>query len=265
MGTLRIGTSGWHYQGWIGPFYPAGTPKKALLGAYAAHFSTTEINASFYRVPSEAAVAGWREGTPDGFLFAWKASRFVTHNKKLRDAGESVAYILSRMDGLGEKFGPVLWQLPPNLHRDDERLAAFLKLLPKRRLHVVEFRHPGWYEQKVFDILGDHDVALCISDHHDAPAPWAVTAGHVYVRPHGPGGRYFGRYDEPTLRRWAKDIARWRRGRRSVFVYFDNDQKSAAPQDAERLIELTEKAGARVARVRAELPRVMVAGREASV
>jgi uncharacterized protein YecE (DUF72 family) len=244
VGALWIGTSGWHYAGWIGDFYPEKTPKKGLLRLYAEHFPTCEINASFYRVPSEKAVQGWHDSSPDGFLFAWKASRFVTHNKKLNDVGESVVFILDRMKGLEEKFGPVLWQLPPNLHRNDDRLAGFLKLLPKDQMHVVEFRHPGWYERPVFDLLADHDVALCISDHHDAPAPFEVTAGHVYIRPHGPGGRYHGHYGDKALGDWAGRIARLRHAGKTVFTYFDNDQKAAAPKDAQRLIDLCARAGA---------------------
>ena len=246
MGTLRIGCSGWHYLDWIGPFYPPGTPLKRLLRAYAGRFSTTEINNSFYRVPTEKAVRTWREETPEGFLFAWKASRFITHNRKLRDAGDSIAFIFGRMDGLGDKFGPVLWQLPPQLGRDDARLAAFLKLLPKRRLHAVEFRNPGWYEKPIFDLLRDRDVALCISDHHDAPAPRLATAGHVYVRLHGPGGGYQGDYPRAALARWAADIGKWRRTGKSVFLYFDNDWQAAAPRDAATLIRLVRNRGTRV-------------------
>lgn len=247
MGMLRIGCSGWHYADWIGPFYSRGTPRKHLLRAYAATFSTTEINNSFYRVPTEAAVRTWRDETPDGFLFAWKASRYITHRKRLKDVGDSVAYIMQRMEGLGEKFGPVLWQLPPYLGREDERLARFLELLPKKRLHAIEFRNPGWYEAPVFELLRHHNIALCVSDHHDAPAPRVVTAGHVYIRLHGPGGGYGGSYRKPVLSGWADDIARWRHGGRSVFVYFDNDQGAAAPRNAETLIDLVSERGVRSA------------------
>jgi uncharacterized protein YecE (DUF72 family) len=188
---------------------------------------------------TELGVAGCRDQTPDGFLFAWKASRFITHNKKLKGVEDSIALVFGRMDGLGDRFGPVLFQLPPMLRRDDGRLRDFLVLLPKRRRHTVEFRHPSWYAPEVLQILADHDVALCISDHHDAPSPWEATARHVYVRGHGPGGTYRGRYGDRTLRDWARRIDAWRGEGRDVFAYFDNDIDVAAPADAETLRSLT--------------------------
>ncbi|MBW8816044.1 MAG: DUF72 domain-containing protein [Caulobacterales bacterium] len=231
MSQLRIGCSGWVYKDWTGPFYPPGTKDRARLEYYASRFDTAEINASFYRLPSEAMVAGWAERAPAGFLFAWKVSRFITHNKKLKDCADSVDLVFGRMAPLGDKLGPSLIQLPPQLRRDDERLAAFLKLLPKGR-HTVEFRHPSWYEPAVLRLLADFDVALCISDHHHAPAPWELTASFAYVRGHGPGGRYYGRYPDAALADWAAHIAGWRAAGRDVYAYFDNDIKSAAPLDA---------------------------------
>lgn len=238
MADLRVGTSGWSYKDWRGPFYPPETKASDLLAFYASRFDTTEINASFYRVPTEKAVAAWRDGTPDGFLFAWKASRFITHTKRLRDVDESLQFVFGRMAALDDRFGPVLFQLPPNLKRDDERLAGFLGKLPRDRRHVVEFRHPSWYEAGVFDVLREHDAALCVSDHHHAPAPWETTAGFAYVRGHGPTGRYHGSYSDDMLADWAGRIGHWRGRGVDVYVYFDNDVKSAAPQDAERLLNL---------------------------
>lgn len=239
MTQLRIGCSGWTYKDWTGPFYPEGTKDRDRLAYYASRFDTTEINASFYRLPSEAMVAGWRERAADGFVYAWKVSRFITHNKKLKDVEDSVDLVFGRMAPLGPHYGPALVQLPPQLHRNDERLAAFLKLLPKGRRHTIEFRHESWYAAEVFQILADFDAALCVSDHHSAPAPWEVTASWAYVRGHGPGGRYFGRYSEDELSAWAAQIGRWRAQGRDVYAYFDNDVKSAAPLDAEALMRLT--------------------------
>lgn len=238
MGAPRIGCSGWTYKDWKGPFYPAKTPDRLLLEHYATHFDTAEINASFYRVPSEATVAGWARRPPEGFLFAWKVSRFITHNKKLSDCADSVALVFGRMAPLADRMGPALVQLPPRLHRDDERLARFLDLLPKDRRCTVEFRHPSWYEAAVFRILADHDAALCISDHHAAPSPWEATASWAYVRGHGPGGRYHGRYPPSDLAGWSERLDAWRRRGLDLFAYFDNDIKSAAPFDAERLLAL---------------------------
>ena len=231
MSEIRVGCSGWVYRPWRGPFYPPEIPQKDWFAFYASRFDTAEINASFYRLPSEKMVAGWVERAPPGFLFAWKVSRFITHNKKLKDAAESVALVYGRMTPLGDKQGPSLIQLPPQLRRNDERLAEFLALLPAGR-HTVEFRHPSWYEAPVFRILADFDVSLCISDHHHAPAPWEVTASWVYVRGHGPGGRYAGSYPPEELARWAERISEWRAAGRDVYAYFDNDIGCAAPHDA---------------------------------
>ncbi|HVI31951.1 DUF72 domain-containing protein [Phenylobacterium sp.] len=247
MSQLRIGCSGWVYKDWTGPFYPAGTKDRERLEYYATRFDTAEINASFYRLPSEKMVEGWRERAPEGFLYAWKVSRFITHNKKLNDCGDSVALVFGRMAPLAEHYGPALIQLPPQLRRNDERLAGFLKLLPKGRRHTVEFRHPSWYDPTVFRILSDFDASLCISDHHHAPAPWEVTASWVYVRGHGPGGRYHGRYPDDELAMWAQHIARFRAEGRDVYAYFDNDIKSAAPFDAETLKRITGTAAYRFA------------------
>jgi uncharacterized protein YecE (DUF72 family) len=244
MSELRIGTSGWSYQSWRGPFFPPGLPAKDHLAFYVTRFNATELNAPFYRTPTLEAVKRWRDTTPADFVFAWKASKFITHWKRLSaKSRNSIALMETRLKQLRHKAGPVLFQLPPRMHADRERLAAFLKLLRKRRPYVFEFRHPSWYEAEILDLMRDHDVALCLSDHHDAPAPWEVTARHVYIRGHGPGGRYRDHYPDATLRAWGRDIRRWRRQRRDVYCFFDNDQKSAAPKDAERLRELVMKRG----------------------
>jgi uncharacterized protein YecE (DUF72 family) len=240
MSELRIGCSGWVYKDWKGPFYPPEVKDKDRLQFYATRFDTAEINASFYRLPSEKMVEGWAERAPTGFLFAWKISRFITHNKKLKDCEDPVRLVYGRMAPLGDKAGPSLIQLPPQLKRDDGRLAGFLKLLPAGR-HTVEFRDASWYDPAVFRLLADFDVSLCISDHHSAPAPWEVTASWVYVRGHGPGGRYHGEYSEAELARWAGRMSDWRAGGRDVYAYFDNDVKCAAPHDAlalKRLLRL---------------------------
>jgi uncharacterized protein YecE (DUF72 family) len=238
MTELRIGTSGWTYQGWKDQFYPKGVGAKRMLAYYATRFDTTEINGTFYRLPTDKAVKSWRDGTPDDFRFAWKISRFVTHNKKLKDAGSSIELIFGRMAPLKAKSGPVLIQLPPFLKRDDERLTGFLKLLPKDWRHAVEFRHDSWYAPAVFEMLEKAKVALCISDHEDAPSPFEVTTDFVYLRGHGPKGNYRDSYPDATLKRWAKHIRGWRKDGRDVWCYFDNDIKAEAPRDADRLIAM---------------------------
>ena len=243
-GLLRIGTSGWHYESWRGPFYPEGLKTKDFLSYYITRYDTTELNNPFYRTPTEAAVQAWRDATPEGFLFAWKLSRFITHMKRLKDVAESVPFALGPARRLGPKLGPVLVQLPPALKADRDRLAAFLGLLPRDLRFAFEFRHKSWYEPPILDLLRDHDASLCLSDHAAAPAPWEATASFVYVRGHGPEGRYAGNYTDETLGQWSAAIARWRREGRDVYAYFDNDIKSAAPADADRLIALTSEAAA---------------------
>jgi uncharacterized protein YecE (DUF72 family) len=239
--SVWIGTSGWTYDGWRGPFYPADVPKKQWLRWYSEQFASTEINGSFYRTPSIEAVQAWRDQTPDDFLFAWKASKFITHWKRLSEKSvNSIELMVSRLAVLGPKAGPVLFQLPARFKADRERLASFFRLLPKRRRYAFEFRDASWYDAAILKLLRERDVALCISDHQDAPAPWEATAGHVYIRGHGPTGQYKDRYPPRTLRAWAEQIARWKRRRLDVYCYFDNDQKSAAPKDARRLKELVE-------------------------
>jgi uncharacterized protein YecE (DUF72 family) len=238
LAGIEIGTSGWHYGSWRGPFYPKEVKIRDQLGFYATRFRTAEINNSFYRLPTAKAVAEWRAAVPADFVFAWKASRYITHFRRLKDCGESIKLVFGRMDGLGENFGPVLFQLPPQFHADRERLASFLNLLPKKRQIAFEFRHASWYDEAIFDVLRDHNASLCISDHAAAPSPWETTADFVYLRGHGPGGQYKGAYSDATLREWAKSIRQWRRSECEVYVYFDNDQKSQAPRDAERLTSL---------------------------
>jgi uncharacterized protein YecE (DUF72 family) len=242
MASVWIGTSGWTYDGWRGPFYPADVAKKRWLEWYSQQFATTEVNGSFYRTPSLEAVRAWREQTPKDFLFAWKASKFITHWKRLSDKSvNSIELMETRLKALGPKAGPVLFQLPARFKADRERLASFLKMLSRRYKYAFEFRDKTWYEKEILDVLRMRDVALCISDHIDAPAPWAVTAGHVYIRGHGPTGEYKDRYPLKTLRTWAERIKKWKRRGLAVYCYFDNDQKSAAPKDARRLLELLGK------------------------
>ncbi len=236
MHDARVGCSGWAYDDWRGAFYPTEVKLKDRLAYYATVFDTTEINGSFYRLPSEKAVRAWAEQVPEGFVFSWKVSRYITHNKKLKDCKDSVDLVFGRMAPLGQKAGPALVQLPPMLHRDDERLNRFLSWMPAGQAVTVEFRHPSWYAPAVLDVLRNHGAALCVSDHHDAPSPWETTASFAYVRGHGPGGRYHGRYEASALTAWAGWVDERRQAGMSVFSYFDNDVKSAAPKDAALLI-----------------------------
>lgn len=230
--SVRVGCSGWLYRHWRGDFYPPGLRQKDEFAHYASVFDTAEINASFYRTPAETTAAKWADQAPDGFLYAWKYPRWLTHYHRLQDPTASYEVVFARMAPLAHHAGPVLFQLPPRYRADRERLAGALAALPKGARTAWEFRDPSWYAPDVLQVLADHNAALCISDHHHAPAPWEPTADWLYVRGHGPGGRYVGDYPDATLDDWAARLRAWRG---DAFVYFDNDIGGAAPRDALRL------------------------------
>lgn len=239
MARVLIGTSGWHYDSWRGPFFPKGLPLKAQLQFYASQFSSAELNGVFYRTPTPEAVEGWRLQTGKDFVFAWKASKFITHWKRLSESSaNSLELLEDRLTLLGNKVEPILFQLPPHFRADADRLGEFFKMLSSKRRYSFEFRDPSWYAPRILKMLAERNISLCLSDHHDAPAPWKRTADFVYVRGHGPGGHYRGHYADGTLREWAKRIRYWKRQGKDVYVYFDNDQKSAAPADALKLRQM---------------------------
>ncbi len=238
-GTIRIGTSGWHYVHWVGPVYPQDMPANAFLDFYGQHFGTAEVNATFYRLPSRKTLIGWRERTPPGFVFACKASRYITHMKKLKDPSPSTSTFFSTIDALEDKLGPVLFQLPPRWHADPQRLAAFLKALPGGYRVAFEFRDETWFRDDIYDLLAEHNVALCAYDLNGHRSPVILTANFAYVRLHGPGGPYRGRYDGRTLRGWARKLMSWQEDGIDVYFYFDNDEQGYAALDAQRLLAMT--------------------------
>jgi uncharacterized protein YecE (DUF72 family) len=238
-GRIYIGTSGWHYQHWVGPFYPRGTRPEAFLAHYARSFSTAEVNNTFYRLPGPETLATWHDRTPRGFTFACKASRYITHMKKLRDPEMSCRRFLEAVEVLADKLGPILFQLPPRWRVDLGRLEAFLAALPRRRF-AFEFRDQSWFAPEVYRLLSQYDAAFCIYELAGRRAPVEVTSGFVYLRLHGPGGAYQGRYDDRALTTWAARVLMWRKAGRDVYCYFDNDERGYAAQNARRLIELIE-------------------------
>jgi uncharacterized protein YecE (DUF72 family) len=197
-----------------------------------------EINNSFYRLPSEQALRAWRDTTPPGFSFAVKGSRFITHRKKLRDPERSLAPFLDRIPLLGEKLGPILFQLPPRWHFDAARLAAFLTALPAKQRYALELRDRSWINASALDLLAAHGVAFCIYELDGYLSPQEVTTDFVYIRLHGPGGAYQGRYDDRTLTAWAGAISAWSRQGREVFCYFDNDEAGYAAHNALQLQDI---------------------------
>jgi len=226
------GTSGWHYDHWRDRFYPEKLVKAKWLEFYAAHFNTVELNNSFYRLPSEAAFANWYNSSPPNFIFAVKVSRFITHIKRLRNSEEPVDTFITRAKGLGEKLGPLLYQLPPNLHRDDDRLESFLSILPSGMKHVVEFRHQSWLEDSVFEILHKHNVGLCIFDMPDISCPLVATADFAYVRFHGSTGLYSSCYSNEELADWAKRLTNLAANLKVLYIYFNNDAEAFAVRNA---------------------------------
>lgn len=236
-GRVHIGTSGWHYPHWKGPFYPGGLADESLLAEYARHFRSVEINSSFYRLPEEETFEAWRRAVPEGFLFAVKASRYITHMKKLKDPAASLARFLERAELLGEKMGPVLFQLPPRWHLDLDRLRAFLQALPRGHRYAFEFRDESWFDPGVYEALAG-SAAFCIFDLDGRLSPRETTADFVYIRLHGPDGPYRGQYSTEALAGWAGAISTWRQGGKDVYCYFDNDEAGYAPQDALRLQEM---------------------------
>ena len=226
---VRIGCSGWQYKDWRERFYPKGCAQRKWLEHYAGTFGTVEVNSTFYRLANRDAVARWVEQTPEDFVFALKASRYMTHIKRLADLPESMERYYDRIEPLVEspKLGPIVWQLPPNFKRDDERLRYALGQLPAGR-HCFEFRHETWFVPEVYEMLREFRVALVIGDHPQRP--WQaheMTADWTFVRFHyGARGRR-GNYSRTELETWAKRIEQWRR-ETEVFVYFNNDWEGFA-------------------------------------
>jgi uncharacterized protein YecE (DUF72 family) len=230
---VRIGCSGWNYPHWRKVVYPKGLPPRRWLEYYAALFDTVEVNTTFYRLPSRSAVAGWVEQTPPDFVFSVKASRYLTHVKRLTDLASGVERFYERIEPLvrSPKLGPVLWQLPANFHRDDERLASALADLPSGR-HCFEFRHASWFVGEVYELLRGHGVALVIGDHPERPfQTYELTTDWTFIRFHcGSRGRR-GNYSESELQTWKRRIAAWR-ARVEVFAYFNNDWEGFAVRNA---------------------------------
>jgi len=237
-GLIHIGTSGWHYDHWRGPFYPEDLAKKEFLAFYRQQFHTVEINNSFYQLPSEKTLAEWRDSVPVEFIFAVKGSRYITHMKKLKDPRQSVPPLLERIQVLGDRLGPILFQLPPRWHFNEERLQAFLESLPSDYRYALELRDPSWLNKEAYRLLSKYGAAFCIYEFAGRLSPKEVTADFVYIRLHGPGDAYQGRYDRQTLAGWAGAISAWTAQGLTVFAYFDNDEAGYAAQNARELQEM---------------------------
>jgi uncharacterized protein YecE (DUF72 family) len=227
-----VGTSGWHYDDWRGRFYPEKLPKSRWLDFYARNYPTVELNNTFYRLPSEKAIANWYDSSPPNFIFSLKVSRFITHIKKIADTGEALGNFMSRISALKEKLGPLLYQLPPGMHRNDDVLTRFLGELHSGYRHVIEFRHESWLTEEVFDILRKHNTGLCVFDMPNLSCPLVATVDFAYIRFHGRDSLYSSCYTDDVLSEWASRITNLTPDLESVYIYFNNDVAGYALDNA---------------------------------
>lgn len=235
---VHIGTSGWHYDHWRGAFYPDSLPKNSYLEYYCDHFHTLEINNSFYQMPQERTMVQWRNGVPDSFIFSLKASRYITHIKKLKDGRQILSPFIKKVETLGDKLGPVLFQLPPQWRFNPERLRTFLKALPQGYPYAFEFRDSSWFVKETYDILSGHNAALGVYHVANRTSPCVATANFVYLRMHGTKGASQGSYGRDALSDWADIIMGWAGEGKEVFCYFDNDESGFAARNALTLQEI---------------------------
>jgi uncharacterized protein YecE (DUF72 family) len=236
-GRARVGCSGWEYKHWRGNFYPDDVPRKRWFEHYTQVFDTVEINNSFYRLPQTKTMQDWHDRAPRHFMFAMKASRFLTHMKKLKDPESPLELLFERAAPLAGKLQVVLYQLPPRWKLNLERLEHFASALPRGVRHAIEFREPGWYDEKVYALLERHRVALCLHDMPGSASPREAIGPFVYVRFHGAEGKYAGGYPVPTLRSWSDWLSSQMRAGSDVYAYFNNDVGGHAPRDALTLRE----------------------------
>jgi uncharacterized protein YecE (DUF72 family) len=247
--SVLVGTSGWQYRHWRGAFYPGGLPQGRWLEHYAKRFATVESNAAFYRLPDPATFADWAARTPPDFVMAVKASRYLTHIRRLRDPEEPVKRLLDHAGHLGAKLGPVLLQLPPDLRADSDRLARTLAAFPDDVRVAVEFRHPSWFTDAVRSLLAAHGAALCLADRRGPVTPLWRTTDWSYLRLHQGAAVPSPCYGRQALATWAARLSdRWSPDER-VYVYFNNDTRGCAVRDARHFALAAAKAGLLPSRV----------------
>ena len=236
---IFVGTSGWHYKHWRELFYPKELPTSDWLSFYARLFNTVELNNSFYHLPPATAFDSWRDTTPARFLFAVKGSRFITHMKKLKDPESSTPKFFAGANRLEDKLGPVLFQLPPRWKVNPERLEEFLASIERGHQYAFEFRDDSWHTREVYELLTQHDAALCIHDLGGKQSPLEITASFTYIRFHGPTeAKYSGSYSEAQLKQWARRFDDWRPKLKGIYAYFNNDVAGHAPKNAIKLKSL---------------------------
>ena len=232
---IRVGCSGWVYKHWRGLFYPEGLPQTRWFGRYAEEFDTVEINASFYRVPKPETFDGWRNKAPDGFRYAVKVNRFITHLKKLVGVEEALNDFVALARKLGPTLGPLLYQLPPSMKIDLERLESFLEILPRDVASVFEFRNSSWHVPETYELLDRYGAGFVVHDMPGSKCERIAVGPLVYVRFHGGEGKYWGRYSDEGLLSWTDWLIEQARGGRTCWCYFNNDIHGHAIEDARTL------------------------------
>ncbi len=237
---IHIGTSGWHYQHWRGSFYPQALAQKHWLNYYAEHLATVEINNSFYRLPSVEMLKKWRNMVPKEFLFTVKASRYITHRKKLKNPRATLSKLLERVGVLEEKLAAILFQLPPLWSFNEERFKDFVAVLPKDYRYAFEFRDRSWFNESVYEILTAQKMAFCLYEIGGQLSPQTITTNFIYLRLHGSKGSYRGQYNCQTLSEWADAFSTWTSQGKEIYCYFNNDERGYAPQDALNLQKIIE-------------------------
>ena len=236
---IYIGTSGWNYNHWVNEFYPGDLPKKNWLQFYIEKgFKTVELNSSFYHLPNSSTFEKWRKSVPKDFIFAVKASRYITHMKKLKDPDKTVKKFLESSKELKKKLGPLLFQFPPAWKFNSERFNKFTKKLPAKYKYTFEFRNDTWWNDEVLNLLKKNKSAFCIYELNGTITPKEITADFIYIRLHGPDGKYQGNYSEKALSNWAGFISKWNKKGKEIYCYFDNDQKGYAVKNALKLKEM---------------------------
>lgn len=236
----RVGCSGWEYKHWKGEFYPAELPRHRWFKHYASVFDTVELNNSFYRLPQKQTMRQWRLQAPVRFIYAVKASRYLTHMRKLKDPADPLALLFDRARDLGPHLGPVLYQLPPRWKPDLDRLEAFLRAIPKDVRQTIEFRDAAWYSDRMFQLLEQYGVALCLHDMTGSAPPRTVIGPFVYVRFHGATAKYSGSYSRAQLDDWANWLDAQLADGRDIYAYFNNDVGGHAPRNAVALRQALE-------------------------
>ncbi len=240
-GEIHIGTSGWHYEHWKGPFYPKNLSSKDFLKYYLKHFTTVEINRTFYSLPSKKIFSTYAKNVSKSFIFSIKASRFITHIKRLKAPKTTLKRLFSRIQGLNGHLGPILFQLPSRWKCNPKRLLTFLKALPTNYKYAFEFRDPSWHNEEIYQLLKQYNAAFCIYEFEYLLTPLIITADFLYVRFHGPHGAYQGKYSLKTLKKWALFFKKAAKQGKEIYCYFDNDEQGFAAINAKTLKKLIKK------------------------